>query len=161
MTDAGLKELAGLRLRKLKIPYAAQTDLGLKSYLAVVENVTHLDLLHYSGWKVTDAGLKVLVGLESLQSLCLPSSVTDAGLKELARLKSLQSLDISGTQVTDAGLKELAGLKLRHLEIPDSAKTDLGLKNCLAVVENATHLDLGRFSSWETDARWAEGTGGA
>ena len=39
------------------------------------------------------------------------SSVTDAGLKELAGLKSLQSLSLHNTQVTDAGLKELAGLK--------------------------------------------------
>ena len=39
------------------------------------------------------------------------AQVTDAGLKELAGLKSLQSLILNGTQVTDAGLKELAGLK--------------------------------------------------
>ena len=37
--------------------------------------------------------------------------MTDAGLKELAAIKSLQSLDLSFTEVTDAGLKELAGLK--------------------------------------------------
>ncbi len=37
--------------------------------------------------------------------------MTDAGLKELAGLKSLQLLYLAGTQVTDAGLKELAGLK--------------------------------------------------
>jgi len=33
--------------------------------------------------------------------------VTDAGLKELARLKSLQTLHLRGTRVTNAGLKEL------------------------------------------------------
>jgi hypothetical protein len=33
--------------------------------------------------------------------------VTDAGLKELAGLKSLQALDLTFTKVTDAGLKEL------------------------------------------------------
>jgi len=33
--------------------------------------------------------------------------VTDAGLKELAGLKSLQSLDLFITHVTDAGIKEL------------------------------------------------------
>ena len=37
--------------------------------------------------------------------------MTDAGLKELAGLKSLQSLRLGRTQVTDAGLKELARLK--------------------------------------------------
>ena len=58
--------------------------------------------------KVTDAGLKELAGLKSLQSLYLYSTdVTDAGLKELAGLKSLQSLLLGSTKVTDAGLKEL------------------------------------------------------
>ena len=37
--------------------------------------------------------------------------MTDAGLKELAGLKSLQMLNLDSTKVTDAGLKELAGLK--------------------------------------------------
>ena len=34
--------------------------------------------------------------------------MTDAGLKELAGLTSLQTLNLSATRVTDAGLKELA-----------------------------------------------------
>ena len=59
---------------------------------------------------MTDAGLKELAGLKSLQTLDLgDTQVTDAGLKELAGLKSLQTLDLSDTKVTDAGLKELAG----------------------------------------------------
>jgi len=33
--------------------------------------------------------------------------VTDAGLKELAGLKSLQELVLDGTQVTDTGVAEL------------------------------------------------------
>src|SRR5206468_2949149 len=61
---------------------------------------------------VTDAGVKELAGLKSLQALNLfNTKLTDAGLKELAGLKSLQTLDLSFTQVTDAGLKELGGLK--------------------------------------------------
>ena len=41
--------------------------------------------------------------------------MTDAGLKELAGLKSLQTLNLFHTQVTDAGLKELGakGCKCR------------------------------------------------
>src|SRR5215510_11853533 len=35
------------------------------------------------------------------------TTVTDAGLKELKELKTLQSLSLSRTKVTDAGLKEL------------------------------------------------------
>ena len=58
--------------------------------------------------QVTDAGLKELAGLKSLQSLDLwGTQVTDAGLKELAGLQSLQTLYLAGTQVTDAGVAEL------------------------------------------------------
>ena len=35
------------------------------------------------------------------------TKVTDAALKELKELKSLQTLDLSDTKVTDAGLKDL------------------------------------------------------
>ena len=66
-------------------------------------------LVDFTRTKLTDAGLKELAGLTSLQSLNLGSSqVTDAGLKGLAGLTSLQSLGLHGTQMTDAGLKELA-----------------------------------------------------
>ena len=36
------------------------------------------------------------------------TKVTDARLKELAGLKTLQTLDLADTEVTDAGLKEIA-----------------------------------------------------
>ena len=58
--------------------------------------------------QVTDAGLKELAGLKSLQTLNLDfTKVTDAGLKELAGLNSLQSLYLWGTKVTGAGFEEL------------------------------------------------------
>ena len=84
VTDAGLKELAGLK---------------------------SLQTLNLGATKVTDAGLKELAGLKNLQELTIwGTPVTDAGLKELAGMKNLQDLDLSGTAVTDAGLKELAGM---------------------------------------------------
>jgi hypothetical protein len=58
--------------------------------------------------QVTDAGLKQLKELKSLQALDLyGTQVTDAGLKELKELENLQTLDLSGTKVTDAGVKEI------------------------------------------------------
>lgn len=55
--------------------------------------------------QVTDAGLKGLARLKSLQALFLGATrVTDAGLKELTGLKSLQALYLGGTHLTDAGL---------------------------------------------------------
>jgi hypothetical protein len=68
VTDAGLAVLAGLKLKTLTIPRQAQTDLGLKHYLAATNSPTTLDL---SGWCVTDAGLAHLAGLTSLQELNL------------------------------------------------------------------------------------------
>jgi len=80
--------------------------------------------------EVTDAGLKELKKLKSLQSLDLTDTkITDAGLKELKELKSLQELDLSGTKVTDAGLKELKELKsLQRLNLFGTSVTDAGLK---------------------------------
>src|SRR5713226_1401568 len=107
VTDAGLKDLAGLKsLQMLNLYYASRiTDAGLKE-LAGLKN---LQTLYLGFTKVTDAGLKELAGLKSLQSLYLgDTKVTDTGLKELAELKSLQLLKLSFAQVTDAGLKDLA-----------------------------------------------------
>src|SRR5262249_22360996 len=69
------------------------------------------------GTKITDAGLKELKELKSLETLnLLNTMVTDAGLKELKELKSLQTLGLRDTKVTDMGVKELKaalhGLKI-------------------------------------------------
>ena len=81
LTDAGLKQLAGLK--------------ALKS-------------LNLSGTKVTDAGLKHLAGLKALQKLDLEDTkVTDAGLKHLAGLKALRRLHLEDTTVTNAGISKL------------------------------------------------------
>jgi hypothetical protein len=60
------------------------------------------------GPHVSDAGLKELAGMKSLQRLYLTGApITDAGLKELVSFKGLQMLDLSGTKVTHAGVKNL------------------------------------------------------
>ena len=109
MTDAGLKELAGLKsLHALFLAGTQVTDAGLKE----VAGQKSLQTVDVRWTQVTDAGLKELAGLKSLQRLYLNHcEVTGAGLKDLTGLKSLQILNIGGTQVTDAGLKEAAGLK--------------------------------------------------
>ncbi len=126
VTDAGLKELTGLKLKTLKLPEQAQTDLGLKHYLAATETPSELDLTR---WEVTDAGLKELKGLTRLQSLYIGGTqVTDAGLKELKGLTRLQTLYLFRTRVTDEGLKELKGLtSLQSLHLADTQITDEGL----------------------------------
>ncbi len=74
---------------------------------------------------MTDAGLKELAGLKSLQTLDLRNTqVTDAGLKELAGLKSLQKLDLDSTQVTDAGLKDAGGRSACSQALSLDARSD-------------------------------------
>lgn len=127
VTDVGLKELAGLTsLQTLSLDTTKLTDVGLKE----LAGLTNLQTLSIGGTQLTDVGLKELAGLTSLQNLSLHSlPVTDAGLKELAGLTGLQTLSLGGTQVTDAGLKELAGLKsLRNLSLYSTQVTDAGLK---------------------------------
>jgi internalin A len=84
----------------------------------------------FNATQVTDAGLKELAGLKSLQTLHLRfTKVTDVGLKELAGLKTLQFVTLTYTQVTDAGLKELANLKnLSRLNLMNTQVTDAGVR---------------------------------
>lgn len=105
VTDAGLKELAGLKnLQSLDLVGTRVTDAGLKE----LAGLKSLQTLYLNNTEVTDVGLKELAGLKSLRELYLHNTpVTDAGLKELAGMKSLQSLDLSYTLVTNAGIAEL------------------------------------------------------
>ena len=106
-TDAGLKELAGLKgLQRLVLDNTKVTDVGLKE-LAALKGLQTLDLNGCKG--VTDAGLKELADLPGLEDLSLTfcEGVTDAGLKELAGLKGLRKLYLFGTKVTDAGVADL------------------------------------------------------
>jgi hypothetical protein len=89
VTDAGLRELAGL---------------------------DRLEWLALGGNELTDDGIRELTKLENLQELDLDKTkLTDVGLKELKSLKKLKVLKVEGTQVTAAGKREiketLPGLK--------------------------------------------------
>ena len=120
VTDAGLKELAGLK--------------GLASL-----NLSSSSIYRHN--KVTDVCLKDLAPFEKLARLELAKTkVHNKGLKELAGLKGLAFLDLSGTKVTDKGLTELAGLKsLAYLDLRDTKVSDEGLIE-LAGLEQLTTL---------------------
>ncbi len=154
ITEAGLKELAGLKnLASLKlaarrvgltpgtnVPQPGPiTDKGLKE-LASLTNLTALDLRSSA---VSDAGLKELAPLKKLASLNLQyTAVSDAGLKDLAPLKNLSSLNLQHTAVSDVGLKELARFqRLYTLELSGRQISDAGLKS-LAELKNLTSLFL-------------------
>ena len=105
-TDESLKQVAVLtKMRVLKLDAASKiTDAGLKE-------LTGLKQLRDPGLgstQVTDAGLKQLTALKDLEKLNLNfTKVTDAGLKDLATLTKLELLGLSFTQVTKDGVKKL------------------------------------------------------
>jgi Leucine-rich repeat (LRR) protein len=110
VTDAGLKELTGLKnLTTLELNSARVTDAGLKE-LAAFKKLTTLDL---SGTKVTDAGLKDLAALKNLTTLYLTTTgVKGAGLKDLAPLRNLTTLHVMS--LTDASLLGMCEGRLLH-----------------------------------------------
>lgn len=84
------------------------TDDALRHVETVRANVAHLDL---SRTRVTDAGVKKLVGASRLTHLDLHSTViTDRCVKALGELSELRSLNLHDTAVTDQALEQLAGL---------------------------------------------------
>ena len=138
MTDAGVKEIAGLsslrvlRLRGSNKPPGA-------------------DGIHrYQPPALTDAALRNIGTLKELRVLGLSTSgASDAGFKELAGLKQLTRLDLNYTLLTDAGLKELGGLtNLTHLSLAETKVTDAGL----AVIKGFKSLTSLQLPRGVTDA---------
>jgi hypothetical protein len=151
ITDVGLKELAGLsNLQTLQLDgkepdhtptsRAGNRLAGLKKRFSVPS----LPKPERYDTRVTDAGLRELVGLSNLQSLNLcRRAITDQGLKELTGLKNLRALYLAGTQITDGGLKEVAALNnLQTLHLGATHISDTGLKQ-LVVLKNLQSLYLG------------------
>lgn len=119
VTDAGLKELAGLKsMRALSLFGTEVTGVGLKELVGLKD----LQTLSLLDTPVTDAGLKELAGLKHLRALTLGTRVTDQGLKELAGLKNLKTLALYGPKVTAAGVaalqKDLPGCKITLVDSP-------------------------------------------
>jgi internalin A len=127
VTDAGLKELAGLKkLRTLYLSRTLVTDAGMKE----LAPLTSLQSLWLTEMNLTDAALKPLAELKKLEALYLTGSpITDKGIKELAAIPSLNTLNLDRTKVSDAGLKDIALLKSLHtLYLEPAQITDLSLR---------------------------------
>ncbi len=164
VTDTGLEPLAGMKLKSLKVPQKARTDIGLKHYLAAIEVGMEIDLWN---WNISDAGVKNLAELKNLTHLNVGfSPVTGTGLRELKILKklthlrldntpiqdediahlkdlpNLTTLSLSGTKITDAVVKELKTLKkLTYLDLAFTKITEVGIKE-LKTIPNLKGLNL-------------------
>ena len=90
-----------------KVGWVAVGQFGNLTFREGVEE-TKDEVSGFKFFKWTDGVIGKLPQPETAFGLVLNSTqVTNAGLKELAGLKSLQLLDLKGTKVTDAGVAEL------------------------------------------------------
>jgi RNA polymerase sigma factor (sigma-70 family) len=171
VTDAGLKELRGLKgLERLRLGDrgfrpAALADLGrltslraLELDLGGVENVgpalrelrglKNLNSLTLRAWRATGAGLEELRAFQGLRRLDLTGVRTvGPGLAVLPALSDLEELSVGGKEgsVTDVDLREVGKVKgLRVLHLTGGAVTDAGLGELRALP------DLDRLLLWRT-----------
>lgn len=126
MTDDLLEDLCGRvhTLTALGLSGCRQvTDAGVR-HLAGIPSLQHLDL---SGTSVTVAGLQVLRHLPALRTFSFAwQGASDTGIEVLAQCEALEELNLwAPPHVGDAAMRALAGKRtLRHLTI---ALTDAGM----------------------------------
>jgi internalin A len=119
VTDAGLRELAGLpALEALTLEGASVSGVAFAA-----PGWAKLRDIDAPGAPFDDTGMQAVAGLPALQSLRSDSGkVTDAGLVHMKRATKLTELTVSGAKITDTGLlalKELTGL--RELDVSNTA----------------------------------------
>jgi serine/threonine protein kinase/WD40 repeat protein/phage FluMu protein Com len=115
------------------------TDAGLKN-LVGLKNLNWLNLCRTT---LTDAGMIHLKGLTSIENIGLwETGITDGGLESLVGFKKLKGLGMSNTKITDAGMVHLKGLtSIENLGLRDTSVTDAGLKH-LAGLESLRGVEL-------------------
>ena len=91
VTNEGLKQIAGMKLKKLHLEKTSIGDAGL----AHLKEMGDLEYLNLYATSVTDEGLKNLAGLSKLKHVYVwQSKVTDAGMKSLE--KQIPGLKVVG-----------------------------------------------------------------
>jgi hypothetical protein len=93
--------------------------------------------------KLTDAGLRAVVGLGKLEEFrCVGSAITGRGLEHLAERKGLKVVDLADGRLTDASLGALLALPgLRELHLAGNPIGDNGVA-LLAQIDGIETLDL-------------------
>jgi hypothetical protein len=137
LADADLKDLARFKsLHFLTLTVCPDvTDAGIKA-LAPLTSLQGLDLKNMN---VSEKGLEALAGMKALKILSLEGCRKVRSVAPLARVKSLELLRLGGTQVTD--LKPLAELKsLKRLYLSGTKATAFEALSGLTALEE---LNLG------------------
>lgn len=94
--------------------------------MASISSLKELDLSRCS--KITDAGIKHLLSIESLEKLCLSEIRLSAdGVTHLSSFVNLRVLDLGGIPVTDKALSSLQVLtQLQYLDLWGSEISNIG-----------------------------------
>ncbi|VAH65958.1 unnamed protein product [Triticum turgidum subsp. durum] len=110
----------------LKLADCKKVDHAAIWPLSGMSMLKELDLSRCS--RITDAGIKHIVSIDSLEKLHLSETgLTDNGVMLISALKGLNLLDLGGIHMTDKALRSLQVLtQLEHLDIWGSEITDEG-----------------------------------
>ncbi|CAL4910851.1 unnamed protein product [Urochloa decumbens] len=113
-------------LRVLKLADCKNVDNGAVWSLAGMDTLKELDLSRCT--KISDAGLRHIVTIQSLEKLHLSGTrLTDNGAMLISSLINLSFLDLGGIRVTDKTLRSLQVLtQLEHLDVWGSEITNEG-----------------------------------
>ncbi len=130
LQDADFAVLSRLYdLRSVGLGNTAAGDLAAAGLL----ELNNLSDLRLGSQQLTDAGIRQLCGIVSLNSLAIQpeaTAVTDAAFTDLWRLVNLVNLDIQAPQITGAGLAPLQELpKLETLSLNGPNVADAALRH--------------------------------
>ena len=96
-----------------------QVDDASLDHIARMKN---LEGFKISGTRVTDAGLKKLVGFEHLRWLTLNDlPLSDSAIPLLTAMKGLKDVEMNGTKVTAAGFQQLSEAGIKRVNVRSSA----------------------------------------
>ena len=136
--DETLAHLTGLKHLKYLVASTETTNAGL-FHIGKMSSLRSLDLAHT---RITDDGLRHLVGLKITELDVRGTGISDRGVAYLAQLPELSELYLPETAITDAAALYLAKLRrLESLGLGHTALTDAAIPN-LETLKNLKSLGL-------------------
>lgn len=141
------------RLSELEGKSQDEADAALEVILSRVEHLRGVKLLTLPGSYVTDSSLEHVGRMTTLEGFDAPRAerVTDAGVKHLAGLRSLQYIDLGYSGLSDSGLEVLAGLPaLETLRVHETRVSDRGV-GAVSRIPNLKEFMIGDCKGRITD----------
>lgn len=135
ITDDAIQELS-LFMPQLYTLDVEADDLSIVG-AATLRDMRGLQLLTLrKASSVDDRWMEILAESHHIRTLtCVDSQVTDAGVKELARISTLEALGLRGSRITDDFFESGIPPHWRKLDLRDTEITDAGLMQLERVLE--------------------------